>query len=72
MGTPFYHACPGKEFIEMSVLKRSCWDFSDKHFKFKHLQIWPKKINYMFLRHRPRHFQPPRIKNFYCISSIHI
>ena len=34
--------------------------------------IRPKKINYMFLRHRPRHFQPPRIKNFYCIFSIHI
>ena len=31
-----------------------------------------KKINYMFLMHRPRHLQPPRIKNFYCISSIHI
>ena len=23
----------------------------------------------MFLRHRPRHFQPPRIKNFYCIPT---
>ena len=21
--------------------------------------IRPKKVNYMFLRHRPRHFQPP-------------
>ena len=31
-------------------------------------QLRPKKINYMFLRHRPRHFQPPRIKNFYNIS----
>ena len=28
-----------------------------------------KKVNYMFLRHRPRHFQPPRIKNFYCIPT---
>ena len=34
--------------------------------------VRPKKINYMFLRHRPRHLQTPRIKNFYCISSIHI
>ena len=23
----------------------------------------------MFLRHRPRYFQPPRIKNFYCIPT---
>ena len=23
----------------------------------------------MFLRHRPRHFQPPRIKNFYYIPT---
>ena len=28
-------------------------------------------MNYMFLRHHQRHLQPPRIKNFYCISSIH-
>ena len=34
--------------------------------------VRPKKINYMFLRHCPRHFQPLRIKNFYCIFSIHI
>ena len=26
----------------------------------------------MFLRYRSHHLQPPRIKNFYCISSIHI
>ena len=31
--------------------------------------IRPQKVNYMFLRHRPRHFQPPRIKNFYCIPT---
>ena len=31
-----------------------------------------KKFNYMFLRHRPRHLQSPRTKNFFCISSIHI
>ena len=31
----------------------------------------PQKINYMFLRHRPRHLQPPPHKNFHCISSIH-
>ena len=30
-----------------------------------------KKINYMFLMHCPRHLQPPRIKNIYCISSMH-
>ena len=40
--------------------------------EFKNRYIRPKKINYMFLRHRPRHLQTPRIKNFYCISSIHI
>ena len=27
-------------------------------------KVRPKKVNYMFLRHHPRHFQPPRIKNF--------
>ena len=31
--------------------------------------IRPQKVNYMFLRHLPRHFQPPRIKNFYCIPT---
>ena len=31
--------------------------------------LGPKKLN-MILRHGPRHLQPPRIKNFYCISSI--
>ena len=31
--------------------------------------IRPQKVNYMFLRHRPRHFQPPRIKNIYCIPT---
>ena len=33
--------------------------------------VRPRKVNYMILRHRPRHLQPPRIKNFYCISSFH-
>ena len=33
------------------------------------VHIRPQKVNYMFLRHRPRHFQPPRIKNFYCIPT---
>ena len=27
-------------------------------------QVRPKKINYMFLRHRPRHLQPPASKIF--------
>ena len=31
--------------------------------------IRPKKVNYMFLRYRARHFQPPRIKIFYCIPT---
>ena len=34
--------------------------------------IRPQKGNYTFLRHRPSHLQPPHIRNFYCISSIHI
>ena len=36
------------------------------------MSVRPKKINYMFLGHRPHHLQPPHIKNFYCISSIYI
>ena len=46
------------------------------NFKQMHLTIVkenspfrPKKVNDMFLRHRPHHFQPPRIKNFYCIPT---
>ena len=31
--------------------------------------IRPQKVNYMFLRHRLCHFQPPRIKNFYCFPT---
>ena len=37
-----------------------------------YLYIKSKKINYMFLRHCPRHVQYPRINNFYCVCSIHI
>ena len=33
------------------------------------IHLRPKKVNDMFLRHRPRHFQPPRIKNFYGIPT---
>ena len=32
------------------------------------IHIRPKKINYMFLRHRPHHFQPPASKNFIAFS----
>ena len=31
-------------------------------------ELRPKKINYMFLRHRPRHFQPPASKIFIACS----
>ena len=33
------------------------------------INVRPQKVNYMFLRHCPRNFQPPRIKNFYCIPT---
>ena len=43
--------------------------FDDPTLKMFISLIRPQKVNYMFLRHRPRHFQPPRIKNFYCIPT---
>ena len=54
-----------KNIVLSSLLVIEGWDVNVcKAASIQNVTVRPKKVNYMFLMHCPRHFQPPASKIF--------